>query len=182
VGSNREIRVDTRLVAATNRSLSEAVEAGTFREDLYYRLNVMPVNLPPLRERPEDIPVLAEYFLEKFAGLALGRERRKTFTKGALELLSRHAWPGNVRELENTVQRLVILADDRQIEEADIRFAMPTIKDQEQGELMRLVDVERMYIQKALRKMSGQRTLTAKALGIDRKTLRQKMRKYGLDA
>ena len=136
VGSNRLIRVDNRLVAATNRDLSTAVKQGAFREDLFYRFNVIHLNLPPLRDRPEDVPLLAEHFLDKFRRLASVGLRG--FSPEALELLSGHNWPGNVRELENTVQRLVILATKPLIEVGDIRANLPMVSNLSANQTMRL--------------------------------------------
>ena len=178
VGSNRLIRVDNRLVAATNRDLSSAVKQGAFREDLFYRFNVINLNLPPLRDRPEDVPLLAGHFLEKFRRLASVGLRG--FSPEALELLSGHDWPGNVRELENTVQRLVILATKPVIEVADIRANLPMVNSQAGGQPLRLDQVERQHILRVLKMHDGHRSQSAAALGIDRKTLRNKIQKYGI--
>ncbi len=179
VGSNRVIRVDTRLVAATNLDLAQAVKAGTFREDLFYRLNVMEVHLPPLRQRPEDIPLLVELFLELYRGMSAVRVRG--ITAQALEHLSAYDWPGNVRELQNTVQRLMVMASGPQIGEDEIESALPRSPGESlAGEPVSLSEVERHHIQKTLNRLGGHMTRTAQALGIDRKTLRLKMRKYGL--
>ncbi len=181
VGSNRVIRVDTRLVAATNRNLSQAVRDGTFREDLFYRLNVMEVPLPPLRERPEDIPPLVEHFLEMYRSMSAVRVRG--FTPRALELLAGYEWPGNVRELQNTVQRLLVMATRPQVGAEEVESALPSAGGEAAGgEPVLLREVERRHIQKTLKRLGGHMTRTAEALGIDRKTLRLKMRKYGLSA
>lgn len=181
VGSNRVIRVDTRLVAATNQDLAQAVRNGTFREDLFYRLNVMEVHLPPLRQRPEDIPPMVEQFLEMYRGMSSVRVRG--FTVGALEHLSTHDWPGNVRELQNTVQRLLVMAAGPQIESEEVESALPHSPGETPlGEPVLLSEVERRHIQKTLKRLGGHMTRTAQALGIDRKTLRLKLRKYGLDS
>jgi len=180
VGSNRLIRVNTRLVAATNKDLNQAVKEGTFREDLFYRFNVIHIHLPPLRERPEDVPLLAQHFLERFKRLAT--VELEGFTSAALEMLKNHSWPGNVRELENTVQRLAILAAKPLIDVDDIQGTTPLISSEPaESESLLLSEMEKRHIQKALRLMQGHRSRTAAALGIDRKTLRQKMRRYGLD-
>jgi len=181
VGSNRVIRVDARLVAATNRDLAKAVKAGTFREDLFYRLNVMEVHLPPLRQRPEDITPLAEQFLEMYRGMSSARVRG--FSNEALELLKAHQWPGNVRELQNTVQRLMVMAVGPTIGAEEVESALPNPGGEaSSGEPLLMSEVERNHIQKTLRQFGGHLSRTAEALGIDRKTLRLKMRKYGLEA
>jgi DNA-binding NtrC family response regulator len=113
VGGTKVKKVDIRLIAATNKDLPEMIKEGTFREDLFYRLNIVPLHLPPLRERPEDIPLLAQHFLEKYC-----REldkKTKTFSPAAVELLMRHSWPGNVRELENTMERVAVMTDEETI-------------------------------------------------------------------
>jgi len=179
VGSNRVIRVDTRLVAASNRDLAQEVKKGNFREDLFYRLNVMHLHLPPLRERSEDIPLLAEYFLERFRPLSETRVRG--FTPGAMKELVAYPWPGNVRELQNTIQRLMVLADGPRIDREQVRTALPGGNDGGGEDPLSLAEVERRHILKTLHKLGGHRTRTAQALGIDRKTLRQKMRKYHLE-
>jgi two-component system response regulator HydG len=178
VGSNRLIRVDTRLVAATNKDLAEAVKLGNFREDLFYRLNVMPVQLPALRERPEDIPLLCEHFLDRFRRLATVGLRG--FSDGALKLLSSHVWPGNVRELENVVQRLVILATGPIIGQDEVLTAIPGLSEPQQTGIKSLSELEKRHIAKTLQRLNGHRTQTAKALGIDRKTLLHKIKRYDL--
>ncbi len=180
VGSNRVVRVDTRLVAATNQDLRQAVRAGAFREDLFYRLNVLHVHLPPLRERREDVPVLAQAFLQRYRGL--GPSRLQGFTPAALDLLARHSWPGNVRELMNVVQRMVLLARGPRVEASDVESAgaRPAGQQDEEGPLL-LAEVERRHILRVLRAKGGRRGDTALALGIDRKTLRQKLAKYHIE-
>ncbi len=180
VGSHRVVRVDTRLIAATNQDLRQAVKAGAFREDLFYRLNVLHIHLPPLRERPEDVPLLAEYFLQRFR--TLGPRRVRGFSAAALEMLTRHHWPGNVRELQNMIQRLVVMASGTVIDAADLEAAGSLVGERsEDQEPMKLDEMERLHIGRVLRQLGGRRSETAEALGIDRKTLRQKIRKYQLD-
>ncbi|MBI4799875.1 MAG: sigma-54-dependent Fis family transcriptional regulator [Desulfarculus sp.] len=181
VGSHRVVRVDTRLVAATNQDLRQAVKSGAFREDLFYRLNVLHIHLPPLRQRPEDVPLLAEYFLQRFRNL--GPRRVRGCTAAAQEALARYPWPGNVRELQNMVQRLVVMASGQWIDAADLEGAgiLAAERADEQGPL-RLEEMERLHIGRVLRQMGGRRGETALALGIDRKTLRQKLRRYQLEA
>ncbi len=181
VGSNRVIQVDTRLIAATNQDLRQAVARGTFRQDLFYRLHVVHIHLPPLRERPEDIPLLANYFLERFRYLSSVRVRG--FTPRLMQTLQKMPWPGNVRELENTIQRLVVLAQRPYIDlpELESSSPMPPTTDSEEEALLPLAEVERRHILRTLKLVGGHKTRAAKALGIDRKTLRLKLKKYGLE-
>ncbi|MGB9713047.1 MAG: sigma-54-dependent transcriptional regulator [Dissulfurimicrobium sp.] len=200
VGSNRLTKVDVRIIAATNQDLKQAVQNGTFREDLYFRLNVVAIKTPPLRERKDDIPALAEYFLKKF-GEKHGR-RGLFLTEEVIRLLSQYQWPGNVREFENSMERLVIFADKEAIGPDDIelsglpitaggqdtfqRHGIDGVDGTESGsyetyELMPLDEMERRYVVQVLRESKGNRTETARILGIDRKTLRQKLKKWGIE-
>ncbi|MFH1034892.1 MAG: sigma-54 dependent transcriptional regulator [Pseudomonadota bacterium] len=180
VGSHRVVRVDARLIAATNQDLRLAVKSGAFREDLFYRLNVLHIHLPPLRERRQDVPLLAEYFLQRFR--SLGPRRVRGLTATALEMLAVHDWPGNVRELQNMMQRLVVLASGTMIDAADLEAAGILVGERsEDQEPLKLDEMERLHIGRVLRQLGGRRSETAEALGIDRKTLRQKIRKYQLD-
>lgn len=188
VGSTEMRKVDVRIVAATNKNLKEMVEQGTFREDLYYRLNVINLRVPPLRERKEDIPLLAEFFLGKAcdsSGLS-----KKALTKRALEKLYDYAWPGNVRELQNEMERLVVLAGD----ESKIMPEMLSPKILEAGEKSKvqgarlqgklkdaLEDLERDMIREGLRRTGWNKSKLAKELGISRAGLIMKVEKYGLD-
>lgn len=188
VGSTEMRKVDVRIVAATNRNLKEMVEQGTFREDLYYRLNVINLRVPPLRERKEDIPLLAEFFLAKScdsSGIS-----KKTLTKRALEKLYDYAWPGNVRELQNEMERLVVLAG----EDSKILPEMLSPKILEIGEKAKvqgarlhgklkdaLEDLEREMIREGLRRTGWNKSKLAKELGISRAGLIMKVEKYGLD-
>jgi len=176
VGSNRAIRIDARMLAATNQDLARAVTAGTFRQDLYYRLNVVHLELPALRDRIEDVPLLAEHFLDRYR--RINKLPLMRFTPRALEALKRHPWPGNVRELENTVHRLSILAPGPRIDIDDIETYLPGQTEQDQGAILPLAEVERRHILATLRRLGGHRTNTAKALGIDRKTLHNKLTRY----
>lgn len=188
VGSTEMRRVDVRIIAATNRNLKEMVEQGTFREDLYYRLNVINLRVPPLRERKEDIPLLAEAFLQK-ASEANGGAKR-TLTRRGLEKLYDYAWPGNVRELQNEMERLVVLAG----EETKILPEMLSPKILEAGEKSKvqgarlqgklkdaLEDLEREMIKEGLRRTGWNKSKLAKELGISRAGLIMKVEKYGLD-
>jgi len=183
VGSHRVVRVDIRLVAATNQDLREAVRTGDFREDLFYRLNVLHIHLPPLRQRREDVPLLCEHFLRRFR--SLGQARVRGFTPRALELLASHDWPGNIRELQNMLQRLVVMAQGPWIDISDLESCgmSPNRSASLPGDgRLRLEEVERDHIAKVLEMMGGRRSETAQALGIDRKTLRLKLRKYQMEA
>ncbi|TQI78971.1 two-component system response regulator HydG [Serratia fonticola] len=180
VGSNQTLSVDVRLIAATNRDLLADVEAGKFRQDLYYRLNVVTVESPPLRERCEDIPLLATHFLAKFA--ERNRKTVKGFTPQAMDLLLKYAWPGNVRELENSVERGVILLSGDFISEKELPLSIsqcgdePTVNPQQQR-IQPLEQVEKQAILAALEKTAGNKSEAAKQLGITRKTLLAKLQK-----
>jgi two-component system response regulator HydG len=180
VGSHRVITVDVRIVAATNKDLAQAIKGGTFREDLFYRLNVVLIQMPPLRARKNDIPLLVQHFLEKY-NARLGKDIRG-LSPDALELMLRHDWPGNVRELENTVERLVVLSSGPYLEPADLVFA-GTILTPGRGTSagLSLRDLERDHIIQTLQRFDGHRSDTARALGIDRKTLREKLKRYNID-
>jgi DNA-binding NtrC family response regulator len=181
VGATEAVPVDARLVAATNRDLEEEVRRGTFRGDLYYRLNVISVRLPALRERVEDVPVLADAFLRKVA------ERRgeepKQLAAEALDALVAYQWPGNVRELENAVERAVILSAGSTIplsalpERVTERRAEPLITDRPPA-TPTLEAIERAYIAWVLQNEGGNKSRTAEALGIDPSTLYRKLARY----
>ncbi|KAF5027918.1 Transcriptional regulatory protein ZraR [anaerobic digester metagenome] len=189
VGGDKPIGVDVRILAATNRDLKKEVEAGRFREDLYYRLNVVSVPVPPLRERAEDIPLLAQFFLGRFA--EKNRKRIKGFTPAAMDHLVRCAWPGNVRELENAVERAVILSvgeyvTERELPLCDPRPATPALATQVEGGSGGLTgrpldDVEREVILATLDSCGGNKSEAARVLGITRATLHKKLKKYGED-
>ena len=171
VGGTRQIGVDVRVIAATNRNLKQNVADGKFREDLYYRLNTFPIEVPPLRERPSDIPGLARFFLRK-AARNLGKPQL-ALTPDAEAVLSAYAWPGNVRELENTMERLAILCDDA-IEPGDL-----PITGSGPARPVRFKDIERQAIEDALRANAGNRTKTARQLGISLRTLQYRLKEYG---
>jgi DNA-binding NtrC family response regulator len=178
VGGTRSRTVDMRLVAATNRDLGEAIRAGEFRQDLYYRINTIMISLPPLRERPEDVRPLAEHFLEMNA--AYGRKR---LSAAALRVLEGYGWPGNVRELEHAIQRAVILSTGDEIMPADLP---PEIEggDAHTGSppAGSLEDIERQHIITTLRQVGGHRGKAAALLGIDPKTLYRKIMAYSITA
>lgn len=187
VGGEQVIRVDVRVIAATNRSLEDLITAGRFREDLYYRLNVLPLHAPPLRERRFDLPGLAESFIEQFA--RRNNRRPVTLTPGALEVLARYDWPGNVRELQNVVERLMILNEGQPIERQQAREALPPEADL--GDLMPEVPTEgglREQVEafeagllaRELEAADGIVTRVAERLNTDRANLYRKLKRYGL--
>lgn len=177
LGSNIPIKVDVRLISATNQDLKKKIKEGTFREDLYYRLNVITIELPPLRERKEDIKPLAEFFIKRLAE----RSHKKVLgiSKKALNKLLRYDWPGNIRELENIIERAVVLCRGEWIETADIPLKSETEKTVYQDES--LADVEKEHIQATLNKTDWNLSLAAEKLGIHRNTLRLKMKEYGIE-
>jgi two-component system response regulator HydG len=180
VGSHRVITVDVRIIAATNKDLAQAIKGGTFREDLFYRLNVVLIQMPPLRERKNDIPLLALHFLEKY-NARLGKNIRG-LSPDALDLMLRHDWPGNVRELENTMERLVVLSSGPYLEPADLVFAGTILTPaREAASALSLKDLEREHIIQMLQRYDGHKSETARALGIDRKTLREKLKRYNIE-
>ncbi|GAB4264862.1 sigma-54-dependent transcriptional regulator [Deferrisoma sp.] len=189
VGGNREIPVDVRIVSATNRDLAEAVREGRFREDLYYRLNVVALEIPPLRERRDDIPLLALHFLQKYAR-AFGRPL-KGFTREALDRLEAYPFPGNVRELENLVERAAALETGEYVgvESLPPALGAPRTGDAEglpplpaDGFDLEgfLADVERRYLEEALRRTNGNKTEAAKLLGITFRSLRYRLERLGM--
>jgi DNA-binding NtrC family response regulator len=179
VGSHRVITVDVRIIAATNKDLARAIKDGTFREDLFYRLNVVLIQMPPLRERKGDIPLLVQHFLEKYN--ARLRKNIKGISPEALDLLVRHDWPGNVRELENTVERLVVLSTGPYLEPADLAFAGTILQPSLESSALSLKDLERDHILQTLQRYDGHKSEAARALGIDRKTLREKLKRYNIE-
>ena len=175
VGSNQTLAVDVRLIAATHRDLAQEVNAGRFRQDLYYRLNVVTIEMPALRQRREDIPLLAEHFLQHFA--QRNRKAVKGFTPQAMDLLIHYDWPGNIRELENAIERAVVLLTGEYISERELPMAIAAtpIKAESSLEIQPLVDVEKEVILAALEKTGGNKTEAARQLGITRKTLLAKI-------
>jgi formate hydrogenlyase transcriptional activator len=178
LGSTRTRRVDVRVVAATNRPLDEMVAAGAFRRDLFYRLNVFPITLPPLRERTDDIPRLVRYFVQKLARSM--NKRIESVSVEAMEALERYPWPGNVRELENSIERAVILTNNGVLEVPSLEFPAGTILQPRSGTLEA---TEREAIVRALREtrwvVSGPHGAAAR-LGLKRTTLQSRMRKLGI--
>jgi DNA-binding NtrC family response regulator len=183
LGGTKTLKVDVRLIAATNRDLRAALEEGTFREDLYYRLNVVAIDIPPLREHKEDIPELARFFLDKFARES--GEPAKQITPVALELLVDFHWPGNVRELENILQRAVALSSGQVIDAADIHFD-PAPSRPSAGtapvlpEGMTLEQWEEEIIREALHRANGNKSQAARSLGLSRNALRYRLSKMGV--
>jgi Nif-specific regulatory protein len=182
VGGNEVIKADVRVIAATNKDLEREVEEGRFRRDLFYRLNVYPITLPPLRERPEDIYPLAVYFIERFQQKS--NKRVLGISDRALQMLKSYSWPGNVRELENCMERAVIVAAGRMITEKDLPEAIRTYADNSQvGQIevaipTRLQEVERAVIEQTLLYTNGDKAKAARLLGIGRKTLYRKLEQY----
>lgn len=181
VGDQRKIRLDIRIISASNRNLEESVRKGEFREDLFYRLSVVPIHLPPLRKRRDDIPLLARHFLEKYADKLKKPVIR--LSPEAMAVLQDYTWPGNVRELEHTIERVLILEDTDLIRPRHL----PSFITQRQGEfqmfseeLFPLEELEKKYIRFVLRRTNGKKTRAAEILGINRKTLGLKIKKYGL--
>jgi transcriptional regulator with PAS, ATPase and Fis domain len=183
VGSNVPVPVDLRLVTATSRNLEEAVQEGEFREDLYYRLNVVTIPLPPLRERRQDIPALVEHFLHR-------GDRSASITNDALTKLNEYHWPGNVRELENAIERAVVLAREGLVTADEI-----VLRDAHDGRAQKwtdevpleagwqtnLAELEKSLVVRALRQVEGNKSKAAELLGIHRRLLYEKMRRHELE-
>ncbi len=180
VGGTQEIPVDFRVVCATNKDLEKAVRDGEFREDLYYRINVFQIHIPPLRERPEDTMAIAEHFLKKYAA-AMGR-RVTGFSPAARELLLRYPWPGNVRELANAIERALVVCPEGEIEPRHLPIVARSAEEggTDDGDLS-LQAMEHRHILKVLKLNEFNITRAAKTLGIDRVTLYNKMKKYGIE-
>jgi DNA-binding NtrC family response regulator len=180
VGGKKTIKLDVRVIATTNRDLMDEVRKGRFREDLYYRLHVVPIHLPPLRARRSDIPALAEHFL---AESARGAERAPKFLPEAQKALSAHDWPGNVRELQNAVERAVVLSRGGDIEARHLRIEGGAGRAPSGGAEMTgtLEEMERQLILAAFDKNGRNKKATARALGINIKTLRARLTSYGID-
>lgn len=174
VGGHQPIKVDFRCVAATNKNLEEAIERGEFRPDLYYRLNVFRMEIPPLRDRREDIPLLANHFVRKFS-LSMNK-RMARIAPAAMLLLQNHDWPGNVRELENAIERAMVVAQPPELREEDF-----TLKPRagSNGAAKSLDEMEKMHILRILEECAGNQTRAAEILGIDRVTLHNKLKRYG---
>lgn len=177
VGSKKPQKVNVRVMAATNTDLENLVTKNEFREDLFYRLNVLTINMPPLRERGDDILTLIRYFAKKFAEEA--SRPIPVFSDSALQVLRNYHWPGNVRELQNIIQRLVIMSEDKLIDVPDLPSIMRLSSLSKKGIRRTLAAMETEYILNVLASVSGNKSHAAKILGIDRKTLREKLKKAG---
>jgi DNA-binding NtrC family response regulator len=174
VGSNQPIKVDFRCVAATNKDLEKMIDEGKFRPDLFYRLNVFRIELPPLRERRDDIPILVNHFVHKFS-----QQMNKRITRvspGAMNLLQQQPWTGNVRELENAIERAMVVAQEPEIRESDFVFKVVSVPN---GTPKSLEEIERAHILRTLESVRWNQTRAAEILEIDRVTLHHKLKKYG---
>jgi len=185
LGSNKTLHIDVRVIAATNRDLRVALEEGTFREDLYYRLNVVPLEIPPLRERKEDIPYLAEHFVEKLAP-EMGNQITG-ITHAAMDKLMQYSWPGNVRELENVIERSIVMASGDKLDANDIRLDMNLRPRQSNGDLtlpegMSLDTYEQELIRDALKRSNGNKSQAARLLGLTRNALRYRLTQMGIES
>ena len=175
IGGVETISCDIRIIAASKGDLKEMIKEGKFREDLYYRLNVVPIYLPPLRERKEDIPLLVKYFINKYA-----KDKKIEFDDDAIEILTSYNWSGNVRELENVIERIVVLCEKEIISEEDVSFIITeSVKERD----IKLIDEvvkekEKEHIIKILNQTGGRKKEAAEILGITYKTLWQKMKEY----
>jgi len=187
VGGNRTIKVNVRVIAATNKNLEEEIERGTFRDDLYFRLNVIPMRVPPLRERVDDIPELVTEFLDQFS--LDTKMEQKTMASDALEVLERYNWPGNIRELKNLVERLAIMCPEKMISAKDVPAPYNTLQSEEERmESFLAFDTlkearetfEKSFIATKLREFDGNISRTAEAIGVERSNLHKKIRAYGL--
>ena len=192
LGGTRTIKVDVRLIAATNRDLRAALEDGTFREDLYYRLNVVPIDIPPLREHKEDVPGLANLFLARFAKDSGREEKIAGISSAAMQLLVSHYWPGNVRELQNVIERACALASGNQLEASDIQLDSPrnrvfsaagatSDRDRFLPDGMTLDQWEDEMIREALKRAGGNKSQAARLLGLSRNALRYRLSKIGIE-
>jgi DNA-binding NtrC family response regulator len=177
VGDERTIEVDVRVIAATNRSLPALIASGEFREDLFYRLNVVPILVPPLRERRGDIPLLAKYFVDRFAG-----DARVVVTREAMDALERHRWPGNVRELENFCERVVLMRSRDTIDADAVAAQLSTLARETPGAAgPTLRDIERTAVLEALRASGWNRSRAARRLGVPRHILLYRIKKFGIE-
>ena len=185
VGGTKPTKVDVRVIAATNADLTKAIEEGRFRKDLYYRLNVIPINIPPLRERREDIPLLVTHFMERLTGGA------KSVSDEAMDILKSYDWPGNVRELENIIERAVILEDGDAVTAESLNVSIfperlrKQARSQTSGGLgvsgVTLEELERRYLLQTLEETGWKKKNAADILGINPSTLYRKLQRYGMD-
>lgn len=187
VGGNKAVKIDVRLVAATNRNLRDQIENGAFREDLFYRLNVIPLHIPPLRERPDDIPPLARAFVERQSG-----DTPRHLSERAMQKLQRAAWPGNARELENCIERSLALADGSEIQAGDILISDDPIRvdgslessilQLAQEQRMTLHDLSEQYVEAVLESTQGRKSEAARILGVNRRTLYRREERQTVEA
>jgi len=185
LGSNKTVHTDVRVIAATNQDLRAALEQGTFREDLYYRLNVVPISIPPLRARREDIPFLAEHFVRAMA--AENGSPVESITDAAIKKLTEYHWPGNVRELQNVIERSLVLATGTTLDAGDIKLeTAPRAARTHTGEHllpdgMTLDEYEQSVIREALQRAEGNKSQAARLLGLSRNALRYRLTQMGLE-
>jgi len=179
IGESRTRKVDVRIIAATNKDLQGLVKKGVFREDLFFRLNVIMIPIPPLRERGNDILLLTRYFASKYAD-EFGKPVME-FSDKAIKTLCSYHWPGNVRELENVIQRLIVMNEGEQIDVADLPSLMHFSALSGAGFNRTLAEIQAEYIRNVLQNVKGNKTRAAEVLGIDRKTLREKLKKYKIE-
>ena len=186
LGSNKVRQIDVRILAATNVDLRAALEQGSFREDLYYRLNVVPINIPPLRERKEDVPFLAKHFLDRFASESA--RTGVTLTQDGLDRLLSYHWPGNVRELENVIERSLLLSNNDTLKAADIKLDMAPRPKAAAGDApfvpdgMTLDEYEQAIIREAMRRANGNKSQAARILGLTRNALRYRLDQMGMNS
>jgi two-component system response regulator AtoC len=176
VGGTRDLKIDVRIIAATNKDLGECVRNGSFREDLYYRLNVVPIRISPLRERVEDIPLLADFFIAESARNM--KKTKKSFDEGALSSLCSYGWPGNIRELRNVLERAMILCQGQIITAHNLTLSPG--QPEKDCTSLKLEDMERTHIKSVLESAGNNRTKAAQLLGISRSTLNDKLKKYAI--
>lgn len=185
LGSNKTLHIDVRVIAATNKDLRAALEDGTFREDLYYRLNVVPIEVPPLRDRKEDIPYLAKHFVEKLA--SENGNQVSAITDAAIDKLMQYSWPGNVRELENVIERSIVMTTGDRLNADDIRLDMNLRPRAPAGEMglpegMSLDQYEQELIRTALKQANNNKSQAARILGLTRNSLRYRLTQMGIDS
>jgi len=184
LGSNKTLHIDVRVIAATNSDLRAALEQGTFREDLYYRLNVVPISIPPLRARREDIPFLAEHFVRTFG--ADNASPVQSITEAAIKKLTEYHWPGNVRELQNVIERSLVLCSGTTLDAGDIKLETAPRPRAQTGEHllpdgMTLDEYEQSIIREALQRAEGNKSQAARLLGLTRNALRYRLAQMGLE-
>jgi transcriptional regulator with PAS, ATPase and Fis domain len=181
VGSNKETQIDLRLICATNLPLYEMVKENRFRQDLLYRINTIEIEIPPLRDRVEDIPLLAYHFLKLYAS-RYGKNISK-ISEGAMTRMTKHPWPGNIRELQHSLERAIILSNSSVLQPEDFNFTAPIAKETDQQinlDQFNLDEVEKLLIRKVLKKYNGNITQAAAELGLTRSSLYRRLEKHGL--